>query len=70
MYHCGPTVNAPINISKFRSYLLADILRRTLETHGLKIRQESWSGITQKTNVNNNINNVIATEKLNAARRQ
>ncbi len=39
MYHCGPTVNEPINISKFRSYLLADILRRTLERHGLKIRQ-------------------------------
>ncbi len=39
MYHCGPTVNEPINISKFRSYLLADILRRTLEGRGLKVRQ-------------------------------
>lgn len=39
MYHCGPTVNAPINITKFRSYLLADVLRRTLEARGLKVRQ-------------------------------
>ncbi len=39
MYHCGPTVNEPINISKFRSYLLADVLRRTLEAEEYKIVQ-------------------------------
>jgi cysteinyl-tRNA synthetase len=39
MYHCGPTVNEPSNLDKFRSYLLGDLLRRVLETRGLKVRQ-------------------------------
>ncbi len=39
MYHCGPTVNEPINLDKFRSYLLGDVLRRTMEFRGLKVRQ-------------------------------
>ena len=39
MYHCGPTVNQPIHIGKFRSYLLADILRRHLERSGYEVLQ-------------------------------
>ena len=39
MYHCGPTVNQPIHIGKFRSYLLADILRRHLERSGYDVLQ-------------------------------
>ena len=39
MYHCGPTVKEPIDISKFRSYLLADVLRRKLEFDGYSVTQ-------------------------------
>lgn len=39
MYHCGPTVTEPINLHKFRSYLLADVLRRTLEYLGHRVHQ-------------------------------
>ncbi|MBI4586796.1 MAG: hypothetical protein HY717_22505 [Planctomycetes bacterium] len=39
MYHCGPTVKEPINLYKFRSYLLADVLRRYFEQVGLKVHQ-------------------------------
>jgi len=39
MYHCGPTVTGPVNVDKFRSYLLADVLRRFLEASGLQVRQ-------------------------------
>lgn len=39
MYHCGPTVKEPIDISKFRSYLLADVLRRKLELDGYSVTQ-------------------------------
>ena len=39
MYHCGPTVKEHINIDKFRSFLLADILRRTIEYSGLEVVQ-------------------------------
>ena len=39
MYHCGPTVNQPIHIGKFRSYLLADVLRRHLERSGYEVLQ-------------------------------
>ena len=39
MYHCGPTVMEPVNIDKFRSYLLGDVLRRYLEYQGLLVRQ-------------------------------
>ena len=39
MYHCGPTMKEPLNIAKFRSFLLADILRRYLEYSGYEVRQ-------------------------------
>src|SRR6058998_1516258 len=39
MYHCGPTVTGPVNIDKFRSYLLGDVLRRYLEYLGAPVRQ-------------------------------
>ena len=39
MYHCGPTVKAPAHIGKFRSFLLADLLRRHLERSGFEVRQ-------------------------------
>ena len=39
MYHCGPTVKEPIDISKFRSYLLADVLRRHLQRSGYEVLQ-------------------------------
>lgn len=39
MYHCGPTVKEPSHIAKFRSYLLADVLRRHLERSGFEVRQ-------------------------------
>ena len=39
MYHCGPTVKEHINIDKFRSFLLADVLRRTVEYSGLEVVQ-------------------------------
>lgn len=39
MYHCGPTIKEPLNIAKFRSFLLADILRRYLEYSGYEVRQ-------------------------------
>ncbi len=39
MYHCGPTVYDYIHIGNLRSFLLADILRRTFEFLGFKVRQ-------------------------------
>lgn len=39
MYHCGPTVKDPINVNKFRSYLLADLLRRTFDRRGYEVHQ-------------------------------
>lgn len=39
VYTCGPTVKEPINIDKFRSYLLSDLLRRYLEFSGLRVKQ-------------------------------
>lgn len=39
MYHCGPTVTGHLNVAKFRSYLLADLLRRHLEAAGNEIDQ-------------------------------
>jgi cysteinyl-tRNA synthetase len=39
MYHCGPTVKEPLTIGKFRSFLLADVLRRHLERSGYAVRQ-------------------------------
>lgn len=39
LYHCGPTVKEASHIGKFRSYVLADVLRRTLERAGLETLQ-------------------------------
>ena len=39
MYHCGPTVYDYAHIGNFRSYLFADLLKRYLEYHGLKVTQ-------------------------------
>jgi len=39
MYNCGPTVYSPAHIGNFRSFLLADVLRRWLEVSGLQVMQ-------------------------------
>jgi cysteinyl-tRNA synthetase len=39
MYHCGPTVYDYVHIGNLRSFLLADILRRTCEYLGLEVTQ-------------------------------
>ncbi len=39
LYHCGPTVYNYAHIGNLRSYVFADILRRTLEYSGLKVNQ-------------------------------
>ncbi len=39
MYNCGPTVYDTSHIGNLRSYVFADILRRTLEYNGLAVRQ-------------------------------
>lgn len=39
MYTCGPTVYGFAHIGNFRSFLMADILRRTLERAGYEVRQ-------------------------------
>ncbi|MBI4601219.1 MAG: hypothetical protein HY721_04580 [Planctomycetes bacterium] len=39
MYHCGPTVKEHLNVAKFRSYLLADLLRRCFEYAGCRVVQ-------------------------------
>ncbi len=39
MYHCGPTVYQYAHIGNFRAFLLADLLRRLFEFHGLEVRQ-------------------------------
>ncbi len=39
MYNCGPTVYNYAHIGNLRSYVFADILRRTLEWNGYKVRQ-------------------------------
>ena len=38
MYCCGPTVYGPAHIGNFRTFLLQDVLRRTLEVDGIKVR--------------------------------
>ncbi|MFM2374194.1 MAG: hypothetical protein RLZZ234_189 [Candidatus Parcubacteria bacterium] len=38
MYTCGPTVYDHVHIGNLRSYVFADILKRTLTAHGLKVR--------------------------------
>ena len=35
-YCCGPTVYGPAHIGNFRTFVLQDVLRRTLETGGMK----------------------------------
>src|SRR5688572_9023678 len=39
MYTCGPTVYNYAHIGNLRSYVFADILRRTIHYSGLKIKQ-------------------------------
>ncbi len=39
MYHCGPTVYDYAHIGNFRSYVMADILRRVFEYKNFKIKQ-------------------------------
>jgi cysteinyl-tRNA synthetase len=39
MYHCGPTVYDYAHIGNLRSYVFADILRRTCEYNGLNVHQ-------------------------------
>src|SRR3990167_6665508 len=39
MYNCGPTVYNFAHIGNLRAYVFADILRRTLEYNGYKIKQ-------------------------------
>jgi len=39
MYHCGPTVYNFVHIGNLRSYILADILRRTFEYSDFKVTQ-------------------------------
>ncbi len=39
MYHCGPTVYSSPHIGNFRSFLLADLLRRFLEDRGVRVHQ-------------------------------
>jgi cysteinyl-tRNA synthetase len=37
-YCCGPTVYGPAHIGNFRTFVLQDVLRRTLETSGIRTR--------------------------------
>src|SRR5690242_21679991 len=37
-YSCGPTVYSYAHIGNFRSFLMADLLRRVLETQGYTVR--------------------------------
>ncbi len=37
-YCCGPTVYGPAHIGNFRTFILQDVLRRTLEVEGVKLR--------------------------------
>jgi cysteinyl-tRNA synthetase len=39
MYHCGPTVYDFAHIGNLRSYVFADVLRRTFEAAGYKVKQ-------------------------------
>lgn len=39
MYHCGPTVYDYVHIGNLRSFLLADLLRRTFEYSGFEVKQ-------------------------------
>ena len=37
VYSCGPTVYRPAHVGNLRSYLLADLIRRTAERHRLTV---------------------------------
>src|SRR3989344_3838616 len=39
VYHCGPTVYDYVHIGNLRSYVFADILRRTFEWNGYSVDQ-------------------------------
>jgi len=39
MYNCGPTVYGEQHIGNFSMFVFTDILRRTLEYGGLKVKQ-------------------------------
>jgi cysteinyl-tRNA synthetase len=39
MYNCGPTVYNYVHVGNLRAYVFADILRRTLATHGYEVAQ-------------------------------
>lgn len=39
MYHCGPTVYDYVHIGNLRSFLLADVIRRTFEFLGFEVKQ-------------------------------
>ena len=39
MYNCGPTVYGRVHVGNLRSFVFADILRRTLEHFGYEVRQ-------------------------------
>jgi len=39
VYSCGPTVYNPAHLGNFRTFLFADLLRRTIRLRGWKVRQ-------------------------------
>ena len=39
MYACGPTVYNPAHLGNFRTFLFADLMRRSLKLAGFKVRQ-------------------------------
>lgn len=39
MYNCGPTVYDYAHIGNFRAFVMADLLRRTLELNGYRVKQ-------------------------------
>src|SRR5436309_5002045 len=39
MYSCGPTVYRPLHIGNVRSFLLADLIARTLTYHGAEVHR-------------------------------
>src|ERR1044072_6653785 len=39
IYSCGPTVYNPAHLGNFRTFLFADLLRRTLRLRGRNVRQ-------------------------------
>src|SRR5215211_5702533 len=39
IYSCGPTVYNPAHLGNFRTFLFADLLRRSLQLRGWRVRQ-------------------------------